>query len=87
MTSSEAPVEIVPYDPEWPVRFDIAFRDYLRTHLETARDDAALKRRLARGHHFDRKAYTEAKRPFIDRVTRPALRSTGGSAVEGPSSR
>lgn len=52
----------------------IAFRDYLRSHPETAREYAALKERLAIEHRLDREAYTEAKRPFIDRITQLALR-------------
>jgi GrpB-like predicted nucleotidyltransferase (UPF0157 family) len=180
MTSSEAPIEIVPYDPAWPARFDeeaallrrglapwlvgpiehigstavpglaakpvidimagvetleasrpsiavatglgycywpyqahlehwfckpsaayrthhlhlipigssqwfraIAFRDYLRAHPETAGDYAALKQRLAWEHHLDREAYTDAKRPFIDRITALALHATDRSAREG----
>ena len=52
----------------------IAFRDYLRTHPETAREYAALKERLAIEHRLDREAYTDAKRPFIVRITQLALR-------------
>jgi GrpB-like predicted nucleotidyltransferase (UPF0157 family) len=58
----------------------IAFRDYLRSHPETARDYGALKQRLASEHRLDREAYTKAKRPFIDQTTALALRSEGGSA-------
>ena len=46
----------------------IAFRDYLRAHPAVAAEYEALKRRLAQEFHFDREAYTEAKRPFIDRI-------------------
>jgi GrpB-like predicted nucleotidyltransferase (UPF0157 family) len=60
----------------------IAFRDYLRRHPATAQDYAALKQRLARDHHFDREAYTEAKRPFIDRITDTALRWSSGRSHE-----
>jgi GrpB-like predicted nucleotidyltransferase (UPF0157 family) len=52
----------------------IAFRDYLRSHEETAREYEALKQRLAVEHRFDREAYTDAKRPFVDQVTELALR-------------
>ena len=51
----------------------IAFRDYLRTHAEVAAEYEALKHRLAREHRFDREAYTQAKGPFITRVTNLAL--------------
>jgi GrpB-like predicted nucleotidyltransferase (UPF0157 family) len=51
----------------------IAFRDYLRDHADVAAEYEALKRRLAREHHFDREAYTQAKHPFIDSVTAVAV--------------
>jgi GrpB-like predicted nucleotidyltransferase (UPF0157 family) len=66
--------------PQWARA--IAFRDYLRGHPETAHDYAALKQRLAREHHLDREAYTDAKRPFIDRITGLALRSKDIGAGE-----
>jgi GrpB-like predicted nucleotidyltransferase (UPF0157 family) len=53
----------------------IAFRDHLRRDPQTARDYAALKRRLAAEHRLDREAYTEAKRPFIDRIATLALQA------------
>jgi GrpB-like predicted nucleotidyltransferase (UPF0157 family) len=53
-------------------RETIAFRDYLRTHPAIAADYEALKRQLARECHFDREAYTNAKRPFIDRIIKLA---------------
>ena len=51
----------------------IAFREYLRAHSQVADEYEALKRRLALEHHLDREAYTQAKHPFIDRVTTMAL--------------
>ena len=39
-----------------------------------------LKRQLAREHRFDREAYTEAKRPFIDRITDIAMNA--GRVIE-----
>jgi GrpB-like predicted nucleotidyltransferase (UPF0157 family) len=51
----------------------IAFRDYLRVHAGVCAEYETLKRRLAREHRLDREAYTEAKRPFIDRVSDAAL--------------
>ena len=51
----------------------LAFRDYVRDHPTTAADYEALKRRLAREFHFDREAYTQAKYPFIERITDLAL--------------
>jgi GrpB-like predicted nucleotidyltransferase (UPF0157 family) len=57
--------------PEWIGT--IAFRDYLRAHPEIAAEYAELKTRLARQYRDDREAYTQAKGPFITRVTRAAL--------------
>jgi GrpB-like predicted nucleotidyltransferase (UPF0157 family) len=51
----------------------IAFRDYLRAHASVTREYEELKRRLAIEHRLSRKAYTEAKRPFIERITAIAL--------------
>jgi GrpB-like predicted nucleotidyltransferase (UPF0157 family) len=53
----------------------LAFRDYLRTHVDVALEYAALKRRLADAHRLDREAYTNAKAPFVQRVLQNALRS------------
>jgi GrpB-like predicted nucleotidyltransferase (UPF0157 family) len=58
--------------PQWIE--PMAFRDYLRTHPETALEYQALKKRLADHYRFDREGYTEAKGPFVARVTRLALR-------------
>ena len=52
----------------------IAFRDYLRVHSQIATEYEGLKRRLAQKYRFDREAYTEAKGPFIARITGVALR-------------
>ena len=52
----------------------LAFRDHLRTHPDTALEYGALKRRLAVAHRFDREAYTTAKAPFVRRVVDNALR-------------
>jgi len=51
----------------------IAFRDYLRARPEIAADYGELKARLARQYRDDREAYTQAKGPFITRVTQAAL--------------
>jgi GrpB-like predicted nucleotidyltransferase (UPF0157 family) len=51
----------------------IAFRDYLRAHSRIAAEYEDLKRRLADVHRFDREAYTEAKGPFVARITALAL--------------
>ncbi len=60
--------------PQW-IR-PLAFRDYLRAHADTASEYGALKLRLAQEHRFDREAYTLAKRPFIDRITETALKTS-----------
>ncbi len=59
--------------PQWSGR--IAFRDYLRAHADVASEYEALKRRLAKEHRLDREAYTQAKGPFIERITKLALES------------
>jgi GrpB-like predicted nucleotidyltransferase (UPF0157 family) len=63
--------------PQW-LR-PIAFRDYLRAHADVAAEYEALKRRLAQQHHLDREAYTQAKLPFINRITDMALETGDGS--------
>jgi GrpB-like predicted nucleotidyltransferase (UPF0157 family) len=55
----------------------LAFRDYLRSHSQIAAEYQDLKRRLAVAHHFDREAYTEAKGPFVARITGLALQEPG----------
>jgi GrpB-like predicted nucleotidyltransferase (UPF0157 family) len=59
--------------PQW--RRPIAFRNYLRAHADIAVEYEALKRRLALEHRVDREAYTNGKRPFIERITAMALDS------------
>jgi GrpB-like predicted nucleotidyltransferase (UPF0157 family) len=66
--------------PQW-LR-PIAFRDYLRAHADVASEYEALKRRLAHEHRLDREAYTQAKRPFIDRITDIALETGRGSGSQ-----
>jgi GrpB-like predicted nucleotidyltransferase (UPF0157 family) len=46
-------------------RRHIDFRDYLRTHPETAAEYAALKRRLAAEYGSDRLGYVNAKTDFV----------------------
>ena len=46
-------------------RRHIAFRDYLRTHPETAHAYAELKSSLARRYASDREAYSHAKTDFV----------------------
>jgi GrpB-like predicted nucleotidyltransferase (UPF0157 family) len=51
-------------------QFALLFREYLRAHPADASAYAALKRRLAKKHGGDRRAYTEAKIPFSWEIVR-----------------
>jgi GrpB-like predicted nucleotidyltransferase (UPF0157 family) len=53
----------------------LAFRDYLRTHPDTARAYAELKYFLAERFRDDRAGYTAAKSAFINRIVATATRS------------
>ncbi|MBT9155295.1 MAG: hypothetical protein DDT37_00262 [Firmicutes bacterium] len=55
---------LCPEDSEEFVRH-IAFRDWLRTHLQVAAEYALLKQRLAAEYGADRDGYTQAKTAFI----------------------
>lgn len=48
---------------------EIYFRDYLRSHPETAKEYEALKLSLWKKFEFDRDGYTEAKSEFIRKIT------------------
>ena len=58
----------------WSEQFALLFRDYLRSDPESAREYAAIKRALAVEHHTDRKAYMEAKEPYLWTLMRRADR-------------
>jgi GrpB-like predicted nucleotidyltransferase (UPF0157 family) len=60
-------LHLVPFESRLWIE-QLAFRDYLRGHAETAAEYAALKQRLAETYRFDRETYTSAKTPFITRV-------------------
>ena len=78
-------LHLVPFgSPQWIG--PIAFRDYLRGHSAVAAEYESLKRRLAHEFHFDREAYTEAKHPFIERITGLALEEGYGSNHRGKES-
>ena len=62
---------IEPAHPQWRAR--LAFRDWLRTHPDTAAEYATLKYELAEQHGDDREAYTDAKEAFVERVVALAL--------------
>jgi GrpB-like predicted nucleotidyltransferase (UPF0157 family) len=55
----------------------LAFRDYLRTHPDTARAYAELKYFLAERFHEDRAGYTAAKSAFITRIVATATKVAG----------
>jgi GrpB-like predicted nucleotidyltransferase (UPF0157 family) len=61
-------------------RDHLAFRDYLRSHAEVARQYEELKRQLAITFADDRRAYSEAKGPFIRAILRDAHRDSADSA-------
>jgi GrpB-like predicted nucleotidyltransferase (UPF0157 family) len=77
-------LHLVPAEtPDW--FGPIAFRDYLRAHADVAQEYEALKQSLAKEHRLDREAYTEAKRPFVERITEVALDSGyGGGRTASP---
>ena len=52
----------------------LAFRDYLRTHADAAAEYVRLKEDLAVRYRLDRESYTEAKGPFVSRITSLAMR-------------
>jgi GrpB-like predicted nucleotidyltransferase (UPF0157 family) len=56
-------------------RDELAFRDYLRSHPQSAAEYAALKRELAIRFAQDREAYTEAKSDFVHATLAKALRA------------
>jgi GrpB-like predicted nucleotidyltransferase (UPF0157 family) len=60
----------------------LAFRDYLKSHPETAADYSALKEHLAEAHRLDREAYTEAKTSFVRQVLALANGSNKRGHVE-----
>lgn len=58
---------VLPADSE-ELRRMLVFRDYLRAHPEEASTYAALKREAARRFGGDRRAYTDAKDEFVERI-------------------
>jgi GrpB-like predicted nucleotidyltransferase (UPF0157 family) len=67
-------------------RRHLAFRDYLRTHPETAHAYAEIKSRLAHRYPSDRAAYSHAKTDFVRAIEalvlqeRPQNTGQGGAA-------
>ncbi|MBL8866010.1 MAG: GrpB family protein [Gemmataceae bacterium] len=64
----------------------LAFRDYLRTHPDTARAYEAAKQRCRELHPEDSNAYCDAKASWIAGVLPLALAHFAGRAVVGGSS-
>lgn len=56
---------------------ELYFRDYLRSHPETAKSYGKLKQNLQLRYEHDRDAYTEAKTDFIQEATRLARKEMG----------
>jgi GrpB-like predicted nucleotidyltransferase (UPF0157 family) len=48
------------------------FRDYLRRHVEIAREYETIKRELAALYLQDKERYTDAKGPFVRSIVRRA---------------
>jgi GrpB-like predicted nucleotidyltransferase (UPF0157 family) len=68
--------------PDWPGFDDqVAFRDYLRSHPDTARAYERLKRMLAERHGADRAGYTNAKAAFVADVLKRAGRIQPSSSA------
>jgi GrpB-like predicted nucleotidyltransferase (UPF0157 family) len=55
-------------------RDHVVFRDYLRSHADVARQYEELKRQLAITFADDRRAFSDAKAPFVRAVLRDARR-------------
>jgi GrpB-like predicted nucleotidyltransferase (UPF0157 family) len=64
--------------PLW--RDYVAFRDYLRSHAEAARQFADVKRALAARFARDREAYMNAKSSHVLEILRLAHDASGGSS-------
>lgn len=63
-------------------RRQLAFRDYLRAHPDTAKEYHELKGRLADDYADDRRGYTEAKTDFITNVLKKMEASALDEAEE-----
>ena len=58
------------------LRYELLFRDYLRTHPALIREYVALKRKLA-AKHFETLAYIRGKREFVAQVVNTARAERG----------
>jgi GrpB-like predicted nucleotidyltransferase (UPF0157 family) len=71
-------IHIVEHSGEEHIR-PLAFRDYLRTHVEAAQQYDKLKRMLADRFQHDRQAYNQAKTDFIRSIETKARRFSAHS--------
>ena len=53
----------------------LIFRDYLRSHVDLAKEYEQLKAKLAQEHLYDREKYTDEKLDFVNQVLRLAKKS------------
>lgn len=60
----------------------LTFRDWLRSHPESAAEYGALKLHLSQVHREDRTAYTEAKTEFVEAILRESGEASA-SIAEG----
>jgi len=67
----------------WEYRRHLLFRDYLRTHPETAQEYERLKRQLADQFGEERARYTASKADFIRSVIATAAREQSIEPPEG----
>lgn len=58
----------------WSEQFALLFRDYLRSDPKAAQHYGSIKHALAVEYHVDRKAYMEAKEPYLWTLMRRADR-------------
>jgi GrpB-like predicted nucleotidyltransferase (UPF0157 family) len=63
--------------PDWPIKNELLFRDWLVEHTDVAREYAALKRQLAIKFANDTSRYTVGKSDFIRRVVNTARVARG----------
>ena len=64
-------------DPDWPLKKELLFRDWLRDHPEAVERYADLKRSLASEHGDDVARYTAGKTAFIQGIVTEARAARG----------
>ena len=63
--------------PDWPVKNELLFRDWLTLHPDAVAEYAALKRRLAQECGGDMQRYTFGKSTFVRRIVSMARDAAG----------